>query len=268
MTKQGKLYKFRDRLVVFIDILGFANHVSEAASSKSITKARQIDQALLDIKKLGTNPDSETHIFSDSAIISASNDPVEIEKLFRNLSILTWSLMTKGVWIRGGISFGMVSKDKNKPWGPAIVEAANTEAQIASFPRIALASSALDLLSKSSLLLKVTSVSRDQDGVFSLDAVRKGFEFCLTEGGQNDVKLDVPNISDLATIKKQLDAAFDTAVDNPEIFKKIGWLCRQWDVSAGSFKEESGQDFRTKYFDDYTAKDAFGNGIGVLRGLP
>ena len=255
-------------MVIFIDILGCANHVAEAAKNGNPDKAKQIDAALRDIKRLDESSSSETHIFSDSAIISVGNDGGAIQEVFENLSILTWSLMTKGVWIRGGVSYGQVSDTRNKPWGPAIIDAYNFESGIARYPRIAFASSALTFLRKKHLIEKIASISRDQDGVYSLNSVEKGFELFSSDKKKTEIGLKFPKVTDASRIKDQLDTAFEGAVDSPDIFKKIAWLCRQWDHSAAQFEKTSEQDFRTKYFDDYTAKDVFGNGLSVLRELP
>ena len=269
MTEKNETYSFRKRIVVFIDILGFASHVTQAASEDSADKAKQIDGAVLDIKRLGNSPNSETHIFSDSAIISVKDDPSEIQDLFRNLTYLTWSLMIKGVFIRGGVSYGKVSKDKNKPWGPAIIEAYKIESSVARYPRLALARSALEFLRSKHLEEKLESISRDHDGVYSIDVIPTCFTQAKSDAiVANEIGIATPTTADFCSIKNHLDKAYDSAVDVPRIFAKITWLCREWDLSAAKHHNEKGEDYRTKYFDDYTGKDVFDIGIGVLRSAP
>ncbi len=257
------MYDFRKKLVVFLDILGFANHVADAAKSDDQEKARQIDGALLDISRLGQIPNSQAYIFSDSAIIAVHDNPEEVSALFKNLSIVSWSLMKKGVWVRGGISYGKISKDKNKPWGPSIVEAAKIEETVARYPRVAIGSSALGFLREKHLIEKLQYIRRDHDGVYFLASIESCIDICNSAGFKSPINLKTPQKADCEGIKQRLDDAFNVAVDSPEIFKKVSWLCRQWDKSVAEKEDLLDGDFRTKYFDEYSSKDVFGNGLGI-----
>lgn len=223
---------FRERIVVFLDILGFASLVSSASSAPDSPEAYRIDNALRKIQKLErfqgskTIPDYEIHLFSDSVIISIPTDKSVAETLFLGISIVVWDLMRIGIWTRGGIAVGLMSVDKDRPWGPAIIDAYRTENSVANYPRFALSASAVKFLVGEGMETKTLKhISRDEDGIWSLDVFRAVIEYGSSLGEKSEKQL----VENAKVISRNLNAAHDSVVDNPNTFKKLEWLCGAWD---------------------------------------
>ncbi|MFQ6552272.1 hypothetical protein AAD018_008000 [Aestuariibius insulae] len=225
---------FEERFVIFIDILGFADMISEAKRSPAGEMAERVDKALTRIENMGLHgPDRvcpepsidgyHSHIFSDCIVISVSPEPSAVSKLTIELAKLTLSLMEIGVWIRGGMSHGQISRKKTAPWGPAIVEAYEVESKLAVFPRIALSESAVQFFDQSAESSKEDRfLIRDSDGVWSLAP----FIWAA-----HDSKTERPFLTEVRAknIKEKLEEAHRRIVDKPAVFRKIDWLIEKWD---------------------------------------
>ena len=165
---------FRPRLVVFLDILGFGKMVRDASKSDDLKKYQKIDDALArihsvsDLDDKNKVPNLEVHIFSDSVILTIPPVEDSIRPLFSALAFLMWDLMKLGVWVRGGVSVGNHSLKSTRPWGPAVIDAYRIENEIASLPCIAFGAKALSKVEELDLM---DGLSRDGDGVYSIDAI-------------------------------------------------------------------------------------------------
>jgi len=160
MVKANARINFEDRIVAFIDILGFKSIVDNA--SKKTAKLETLQELisllkeavpLLDQKVADDVPKEliPKHIYiSDSIILSA---PISSEKManYCGLSVLvmrviqlTQLLLSKGYLIRGGISTGAVWHGDSNIVGPAYQEAYEIESET-SAPRVELSESAKKL---------------------------------------------------------------------------------------------------------------------------
>ncbi len=104
MSKQ----RYEQRVVAFIDILGFKNLVNKSESDNS--KAINIE-TILDIlnsfkEEKSDFAEKKVALFSDNLIISYPFCADYLTFLLMDLSRLSWKLMRKGVLIRGGIVIG------------------------------------------------------------------------------------------------------------------------------------------------------------------
>jgi hypothetical protein len=85
--------------------------------------------------------------FSDSIVISfKENDEKEIPKLFHNLQRLIANLLSREILCRGAISYGKLYHKNNLIFGPALIDAYETESQAALYPRVILDSSILEVM--------------------------------------------------------------------------------------------------------------------------
>jgi hypothetical protein len=225
---------FEERFVVFLDILGFSSMVSAAAKDPYGESARQVETALTIIENMklieGDRVDQNSsivgyrsHIFSDCIVMSVPESKEAVSKLFIELAKLTVNLMAIGVWIRGGMSSGKISRKATTPWGPAIVEAYRIESELAENPRIALSKSAIKFVTeKLDDKEKNGLIIRDNDGVWALAP----FVWSLRDSYGGGIYL-TQEIGD--KIKTHLEEAYSQTVDNPRVFRKIDWLSHAWD---------------------------------------
>ncbi len=157
---------YQNKLVAFIDILGFSNLVSNSDNDPS--KASLILSTLKELedyiqKENSINEITETFNnhhkskikytqFSDSIVLSADiifnkvgyeeigfieiPDYNSLLILCRNIAFLQARLINKGVLIRGGLTWGQIYHENNICFGPAFIRAHKLECSLAKNPRI------------------------------------------------------------------------------------------------------------------------------------
>ena len=245
---------FEDKIVVFIDILGFGTIVEKAARDANSDEAERLEKALKIIQLLApVDSDDEdefglkglnVQIFSDSVILSCPPNPSGLQELFKILSLLFVQLMIEGVWIRGGISFGKFSSNPVTPCGPAVNSAYQIESKIAGFPRLALSASMVEFCRKNDpQILDSIYVQRDEDGVFAVSPLKFATEDHVQFG---------MDVRDHATeICERLNDALEQIVDRPDHFRKINELADRWNWIADKKKGFFPKSYRTKGYIDF-----------------
>jgi hypothetical protein len=253
--------KFEDRIVVFIDILGFGGLVEEAAKDPKGDASDRLENALDIIQNLAIKTSKERsaktsegrsllqkadpsiQIFSDSVILSISPMSSELKNLFLELSRLFVRLMIEGVWIRGGISYGKLSVPRKKPCGPAVNSAYQIESKVAGFPRLALSASMVNFCRENDPgILDSQYVLRDEDGVYAVSPLK-----CATEQHE-EFGFDIRDHAKV--IRDQLDKALQKIVDRPDQFKKVEKLSDRWNEIADRKKGFFTESYRTKGYVD------------------
>lgn len=155
---------YDNKLIIFIDILGFSNMVYESENDMSKFKAilevvsdlqktivekyefEKVHEELMRKKKsISYGQESDRYVnpskfkysmFSDSIIITL--DFIETQSLVgivSSLGLLQAKYMAKGKLIRGGITFGKVYHEDSVCFGPGFIRAVDLEKE-AKFPRI------------------------------------------------------------------------------------------------------------------------------------
>lgn len=135
---------YEERVVAFVDILGFSSMVQK--SEKDIKKTIEIRAALYEIenyKKINKDNrydemGSEVTIFSDSIVISRSTEWKygDVFHTILDMLHLQMELLSKGILLRGGITVGKLYHKNNIVFGPAMIKAYKMESQEAIYPRI------------------------------------------------------------------------------------------------------------------------------------
>jgi len=127
--------QYQNKIVAFLDILGFRQKVSQNTSLATET-IKQIDEAISHtvgiIKSEGPTSIS-IKLFSDCFCISC--DQAELGPLIRELSFLQLYLSTNNIFVKGGLSQGRHFENENIIFSEGLVNA--YELQIKDrFPRI------------------------------------------------------------------------------------------------------------------------------------
>ncbi|MBL0236598.1 MAG: hypothetical protein IPQ02_08330 [Saprospiraceae bacterium] len=128
--------KYQDKIVAFIDVLGFSNLVY---TDTTFLISKYFDYVLGEFKNpLGRNKFSSL-LISDSIVITANNNKENLATMVEILCLLQSKLMTEGILIRGAISFGglYLNKSKNIIVGVGMINAYQLESK-AIYPRIIL----------------------------------------------------------------------------------------------------------------------------------
>ncbi|WP_019646190.1 hypothetical protein [Novispirillum itersonii] len=241
-----KTFKYDDRTVAFIDILGFKEHIK--ASERDPDLVTKIYYALsfetpslslaenfakrLDLKP-GTLKDI-THSFSDCIAILTGTTPEEIGLLIFIVWQKSRELLLNGFISRGGISIGKLYHDDSRLFGPAFNKAFQLESTHAGGARVILDTKTRQLIEcykaeHEGTLLKQffnTYVRRANDGPAYVDL----FGDIRSPGFSKDQP--VPT-EDIAKISKVISAELDKSSDTPHHFQKITFLARAFNEALG-----------------------------------
>ena len=224
---------YKDRIVCFLDILGFREHVFDsvgADGSDSVTKISELAAVFgriretLDIDCPENRPDTEVTQFSDSIVISF---PAYAEGgVFDALSGIMRvqiNLVLGGYLCRGGIARGRLIHTPTMLFGPAMVEAYTLESQAAHYPRVILdaeiinagvAAHASHHLPSSEQQSILGLLKRDLDGMYYIDYVTGA------QSELDDPELDYPNY--LFKLRDIISSRILS--NNPSVSIKYKWL--------------------------------------------
>lgn len=172
-------YEYEDKLVIFIDILGFKENIQKSVTdTKLYKKIKTTMTHIFNEKKENDKHFNAEYIdafyqmsiFSDSIIYSAplKNDNTVYYALvmaeYMQREILDFGFLT-----RGGISIGKMYHDKEIAFGPALIEAVEIEQKVALYPRVVFDQKTFDEIDKR---LK-------QNGIYAYQEDKKSFEVLL-----------------------------------------------------------------------------------------
>lgn len=235
---------YEDRVVAFVDILGFSslvnNSKSEYEAQDRIKKAMDIIHSykILNDRPMGNEEDNEeaglralgiqVTTFSDSAIISypLSYDGA-LFLLINDLIHMQMDLLFLGIIIRGGITIGPLYHDSVNAFGPAMVAAYELESKKAIYPRIIIHPDIVKLgLEKSpshrnefDLDLIKTAICLDSDGYYFVDYLQQYQEFDFPE---------YTYYGWMSGIRKMIVDSLNNYQLMPEVFRKYHWLLDYW----------------------------------------
>lgn len=137
--------EYEDRLVAFIDVLGFSEMV--AVTATDIRKLRHLTAALKGLydkiwlwEADGSFSSFAFTQFSDSIVISSLAGTADSFEMLQQLLLGVMELVDSyDVLVRGGIARGQLIHDRVMVVGPAMIEAYHLESKDAKYPRIIIA---------------------------------------------------------------------------------------------------------------------------------
>ncbi|MGN6710117.1 hypothetical protein [Anaerocolumna jejuensis] len=225
-----------ERIVAFVDILGFKNMVKD--SLKSLESANSLHEALkriFELKNHNENPTEMTSLrefgveistFSDSIVISY---PIDYEGglffVLMELIHLQLDLACYGILIRGGLSIGLLYHDGNIVYGPAMNEAYYLESKCAIYPRIIIKKE--DIIEgirktraeqntmEQDINYVMSCLKVDNDEWFFLDILRQYQE--LVDWGDEYYNW-------LVNIRKIIISGLNQYSNSPRVYEKYNWL--------------------------------------------
>jgi hypothetical protein len=227
--------KYEDRIVVFIDILGFKaiiRNTLDENGNEIESRVEKLNNALLIVREM-LDMDKPAKVYSQSKRVTQFSDSIVIsfrvqeqsEVYYTLLSLLhlTIGFVYAGILCRGGVAFGKLVHTDKLLFGPALVMAYETESMAALYPRIILGESIITLGAKyhafhhgskdeEESILSI--LNRDTDGMYYIDY------FNNAQSELNDPQYDIINyIEKLRLIILNL-----SKYDNPDIMVKCGWM--------------------------------------------
>ena len=126
--------KFQEKIVAFVDVLGFSNLVNSQSDQKLNQYFTFVSN---DLKAAVKESGFKYMIISDSIVISIDIKLEKFELLLKILTALQAKLLLHGILLRGSVSIGdlYINKTNNILVGSGLIKAYKLE-QGASYPRI------------------------------------------------------------------------------------------------------------------------------------
>ena len=236
--------RYDDRIVCFIDILGFASLI-DGTHDNGVDREDEIDRiarvlnhirVALDIDDDQVSASKVVTQFSDSIVISFDyTEPSEIFYTLLDISYVLIGLIEVGVLCRGGVSVGKVIHTTNMLFGPAMNDAYVLESKAANYPRIILSGEIIRLSREYRSSIHQPDVEesyvksllgRDSDGMFYIDYVESQDSF-------DDPEIHYP--SHLMRIAEILSVGLQST--KPDIYVKYSWLKEKYMAAVMPLKE-------------------------------
>ena len=249
--------EYEERIVVFIDILGFKTIVQESHKNTELkdliyetliflkkreiptkwnlqlieieedAQKRNLSSFEIDTKTLCTS-------FSDSIVISVKYNSKNINEIFStliaNISFIGAKLITKGILFRGGITTGkLFHSDDGIIFGEGLIQAYQLETQAAIYPRIILSKKIIKKLnypleSKKNRYPYHQYIKRYTDGCVGLNQIIY-FQVLQSWDKMSEKNL----LNGLKKAKNTIIKGLDNNFENPNIFQKYIWLKKEYE---------------------------------------
>ena len=223
-----------ERIVAFIDILGFRNLVQQIGADPMLH--RKLQGALSRIKhcKLSSVADNtaqsdlEVSVFSDSVVISGTMD--NFHGVCWTVIHLQCDLLAFGVLARGGISKGRTVHRDDILYGEGILAAYDLESKAAVYPRIVIDPKLVDDITPR---YRSTFLDKDQDGLWFINpftiGIRPGGADALLEDGYDPHEVSLRSLGEI--INKELLRLRDAGQ-----LAKWGWLQKQHSAAIAEYR--------------------------------
>jgi hypothetical protein len=247
--------KYEERLVAFIDILGFKEIVKQ--SEKDPSKVELIYSVLnylknweipekWDLKLVEIEEDAQKRgienfdirgktnstSFSDSIVVSVKVDNNVNEMastLIVNLANIGAILFEKGILFRGGLTLGNIIHDENGTvFGQGLIDAYRLESSNAKYPRIILSDKLISKLNypintKRNRYPYHQYIDRFEDGCVGFHQMQY---YQVMESWEEMTIEKLTNSLD--KIRKVIIKGLDNSFEKPEVFEKYKWLKEQY----------------------------------------
>ncbi len=242
MTAQiGGSPAYRDRVVGFVDILGFGDLVRRA--DKNPVLRSDIIEALGRVRSVAAPTEGETGLraqnFSDSLILSAANTPDGLWHLLLSMDSLAWNLLQIGVLVRGGVTIGGMQHDPDLVFGVGVNEAYRLESTVARTPRIVLGAQAVAAANRYANdhaiweAYRNSRLLRDRDGVWFLHYLAELGIF----NRQNDSRSEAsrhPLYSMGQGVHRIMQEKLEQTLEHPDVYAKFEWFARYWNAEVAT----------------------------------
>ena len=137
-TIPAKSNGYSERILVFIDVLGFSDAIKKSASD--INAYKKIDKLLEELQKIAVRRTKDFHVkissFSDNFFISC---PMVSKQSFNEvcwiISEFCFKTISYGFFARGALTVGLCQEKAGIMFGPACVRAYEIERTLALWPR-------------------------------------------------------------------------------------------------------------------------------------
>ena len=185
---------YEQRVVAYLDILGFKDHVGRSANDASEIAAISGVLRYLDTEKASSRNGQpslqaigvETTTFSDHIVRSTLvRTPSSVYHTIMDVIQFQMAIVDFGFFVRGAITVGNLIHESDVVFGQALIEAYDIENSMAIYPRVVVTQSAIDEGAvncegrgpecEREAILEL--VRRSHDGLFHVNAISEHVEF-------------------------------------------------------------------------------------------
>jgi len=234
-----------ERVVAFLDILGFREHVQEMGANPDLFEV--IKDMLYQVKEVHKTltvgvPNEPTHAelaqFSDSIVLSypigqtpSGDVSAMAEMVIRELTgSLAARLLQSGILVRGGIAIGWTHHEGNVCLGEGVIRAFDLENRCADVPRIVIVD---ELAQTWDNALQLQIIKQDSDGLYFLNVLRYI---------RPDHRFGLPSTTCMGYLHRTIIDGLNTYSDKLNILKKYRWLAGQYNAEIKFFSNKPGFD--------------------------
>ncbi len=236
---------YQDRVVCFLDILGFRSHVAgtinpDGTEAKARTdlliSAFESIRNILDIDSPEDRVGKEVTQFSDSVVISFGAD--KESGVFDALLDIMWvqvNLVLRGILCRGAVARGNLVHTPKVLFGPGMVHAYELESKAALYPRVILDESIINLgimaharhhLPQHEEESIMSLLEKDADGMHYINYITGA------QSELDDPEFDYPNY--LTCLQNIVAGGLTT--EDPSVAVKYRWLLEKLQPHIESIK--------------------------------
>lgn len=248
--------KYENRLVAFIDILGFSEIVKQSkdnndkinliysvlkylkdweTSKNWDLKSIEIeeDAQIKGVKSFDISSKTNSTSFSDSIVVSVSveNNLNEMTStLIANLAYIGAILIEQGILFRGGLTIGdIIHNEFGTVFGQGLIEAYLLESKSAKYPRIILSDKLIEQLNyplktKKNRYPYHQYIKRFEDGCVGMHQMN------YYQVVQNSTLITQEKLTkSLNKIRRVIIAGLDLSFEKTQVYEKYKWLANQYE---------------------------------------
>lgn len=219
-------------IVCAIDILGFSQMIVDSCREGYGNDLLREINYLINKNKQCIIPNKyskgKIKVFTDNMVVGYpinEDGEAELNEILENVSEYQFNLSLEGLFVRGGISTGEFYINDDIVFGPALIDAHNTESEIACYPRIILDKKTVKTLKKYMKNYDVAPQHQlifvDTDGQWFLNYLNTIFKY-YTECN-NEYEFERIQLELLLRHKEKLEAMLDLHKENIRVWDKYVW---------------------------------------------
>ena len=221
-----------DSIVCAIDILGFSQMIIDSCNKGDGGSLLREINYLINKNKQCIIPNKYSQgkikIYTDNMIVGypiKGDGEEELNEILDNVSEYQFNLSLEGLFVRGGVSIGDFYINEDIVFGPALLDAHNTESQLACYPRIILDDKTVERLQKYINYYDVApqhnKILIDNDGQWFLNYLNTIFKYytqCSNQYEFERIQLEL-----LLRHKEKIEEMLEIHKKNTRVWDKYVW---------------------------------------------
>lgn len=241
--EQSSINNRHDRIVAFVDILGFKKLAMDAFASGPqglqelyITLGLNAGFGQPEYKKMisDIDPEFQYSAFSDCVVVSNVCTPGGVNSVLQHMVLLLRGFLDKGYFCRGGIAAGGCVHQDNVLFGPAMLRAYELEQKVAVYPRIVVDDNIVNSLKGDPFC----RLYRDFDGYWYVDPLN-ACRVSDRPGEMGPPFSIVPDLRSFEMVSNLIKNNLSSHAGQPGIVAKFRWLALKYNEAIREWPLEN-----------------------------